>query len=194
MPLEILRKEPLAVSPTIMPSSFEEPYVRWSGIFCGAFITSGLSFLFMLVGATIGLPSIVSINPLVPELLGTDTATDNQMMWTWIFTLLTQVVAFAIGGYCSARMSKTRSVNMGSLYGLSSWAVVVTFFIFVTSSISPFIEQLLAGNFPASSRWLILGIFALGALFSIAGGSAGRVSQRFDSSMTENEPRIKTAS
>src|SRR5689334_5675015 len=118
MALEVLRREPAPAAGT------DENRVRWSGIFSGSFISTGLAFLFMILGSTIGLPSMIAINPMVPESINSPFPADGLFFLTWLYTLVSLVLSFFIGGYCAARISRAKDRESGTLYGLSSWAVV----------------------------------------------------------------------
>ena len=83
----------------------------------------------------------------------------------------------------------------GALYGITSWAVVITLTTVLLSFLSPYMELLLAGTITHSSNWLVLSIFAFGAFLSTLGGYLGRTHSEESLSLQKPTPeRLKSAS
>lgn len=97
--------------------------VSWGGIFAGAVVASALMVFFTTLGLGLGLSSYnptVEANPLAG--LGTGSG---------IYTIVTQLISLAIGGFIAARLAGVPRTTTSILHGATVWGVTTLLLAFL---------------------------------------------------------------
>lgn len=108
-------------------------YVEWSPILAGAVAAASVSFVLLAFGSAVGLAAISpwSMTPTATSIIG------GGVLWF----ILTQLWAFALGGYISGRMrhrwagaSEDEVHFRDGAHGLLAWATAIVFSVYIGSA------------------------------------------------------------
>lgn len=114
----------------------QHPHVSWGAIFCGVFIALAVELLFTLLGSAIGLSAF---EPVRRETIERSTA-----IGAGIFTFVTMLISYYIGGYVASKLSGFSFRYTSVLHGLSTWALMsVTVTYILGSSAGAFFNDTL---------------------------------------------------
>lgn len=135
--------------------------VNWGGIFFGAFMTLALLGLTVLFGNAIGL---------APWKVSDAAASGAIRVLSWIYTFLSSVISFGLGGFFGARLSDVEAHVPDALHGLGAWAVSGVALIVYELATSDGFRQIFHGSGSNSVNWLFICIAWFGALAAAFGG------------------------
>jgi len=115
------------VEPTDTPTTLLRrplfPAVRWGAIFAGVAAGVSVQLVLTLLGIASGLSTID-----ITE------ANTGSAMGTFIWAVISMLIAAFVGGYVAARMSGLKRKIDGVLHGLVSWAVTTLLFAILAAS------------------------------------------------------------
>jgi hypothetical protein len=107
--------------------------MSWTGIIAGALIAVGLSFLFSLFGAGIGLAAFHT----TPE--GATTMAIGGYIGMVIGTIAIMYLAGWVAGYCG-RTSCCSSQCIGAVYGITAWCLALVVMVILATQTTQFIS------------------------------------------------------
>jgi hypothetical protein len=113
---------------TVRPApAFGWPTITWSGVFAGVFVAVALDALFAVLGGAVG---ATAFNPYALGAGQLKAITIGEGVWL----LVSNLIAFFIGGYVGARASSSLGRTHGMLQGLTVWAVGLVVSIFLANA------------------------------------------------------------
>lgn len=120
MPSDTYRATPVTAPMTVAaPTTGTVRRVSWGAIFAGSAIAGALMIFFATLGIGIGAGVIDPATEADP-LQGLATGTG-------VYSVLTQLVALAVGGYVAARLAGIPRTVTSALHGVTVWAVTTIF-------------------------------------------------------------------
>lgn len=158
--------------------------VNWGAIFCGALITLGFGVVFLLLGNAIGLSPINAVSPAAGGAL---------KFFSWIYTAITMIAAFFIGGYATVHVGGIEMPMAGVMHSLTSWALAGVFAVSYGLGVSLIFRSTVLGVGPNAANWLLLCISVLGAVAAAAGARSARAAMRLPE-ISKEKDRYRAAS
>ncbi|MBI3556849.1 MAG: hypothetical protein HY074_11350 [Deltaproteobacteria bacterium] len=154
--------------------------VNWGSIFGGAFVSMGLSVLFLVLGNAIGLAASNMINP---------TAGGGLVTGTFIYTIVTLAISFYVGGLATSLAGDLVTRVSGMLHGMVSWALAVTFVALYGIMFIPSVRAIVAGIGPNGANWLVALTTIFSCVLATVGGGIG--ASRARARMTRLEAELE---
>jgi hypothetical protein len=170
-----------------------QPALRWSAVFAGVAVSSGLWVLLQLFGLGFGLMAVDAAD--VDSLARASTGTA-------VLSVIAILVALFVGGIVAGRSSGTISRGMGATHGLVLWAIttglaaiaIIWFLGMVGGGVRPgelevssasgtMVAVVSAGN---AMLWAGVALL-LGLLSAVFGGALGARRQREDIAVIEDD-------
>ncbi len=102
------------------------PAVRWSAIFCGWLVGSGIAWLMYLLGLAAGFSAI--------DISNLQNAGKGVGIGTGLWLLLTWAVSLFLGGMFAAWFDGKRDPVVGALHGVAVWALAMTVSVLLVAS------------------------------------------------------------
>lgn len=135
--------------------------VNWGGIFFGAFMTLAFIGLSVLFGNAIGLAPWKVSNANVSAVI---------RVLSWIYTFLSMVVSFGLGGFFGARLADVEARGPDAMHGLGTWAVSGVFIIAYGLMTNDSFRLIVHGAGTNSLNWLFICIAWFGGWAAVIGG------------------------
>jgi hypothetical protein len=155
--------------------------LHWGSIFAGALMTLGFGLIFILFGNAIGLNLANTYST---------TVSGGLKAATWIYLLITLVLANFIGGYFSGKSSLVNVEGTGPIHGLAAWALANLFFFSIGTLGTTVVPILLVGVANNSLNWLSFFVVTLGCAASVIAAIRGEHSRTRIGISEETERRV----
>lgn len=130
--------------------------LHWSAILAGAFTALGVWMFLYALGAAIG---------------GAGART-GPGAWTAIYTLISPIIAFFIGGLVTARARGVDTKADGAIHGVVLWGfgLVVGGFLLSTMGAEVLVHSGTSPNLPAGYFWAVAGAILGSLITAVLGG------------------------
>ena len=163
--------------------------VNWGAIFAGAFIGMAGVVFFSLFALAIGINGVSLVQPVVNRI----------SLGAAIYAIATSMIAFALGGYCTAKLAELREAGPACMHALAAFSLA--------GSLVPmlFTRALFIGSpgyavvpspgiyFEPGLAWSVFLSFALAAVACCAGGVQASYSAIFRLSRIREDARRRAA-